>query len=273
MIPRRRHRTPWLGWTAAGLLVFLYAPLVVASIYAFNSGPNLSWPPRGVSTRWFAQLFADPQFIAALKSSLIAAVSSSTISTVVGTAAAFVFTRRTSRLSAATAGLARLPIMLPPLFIGVGILATLELTGIPPSMGTIVAGHVVIIVPFVITIIVARLRTLDIELELAARDLGASPVQALRRITLPLIAPAIVGSLFLGFAFSFDEILVTNFTSGSLVTVPIYVLGRLRRYVDPSANAVAFILLLIPWVTFGVAALILRRSGDGESTATSLLRL
>ena len=140
-------------------------------------------------------------------------------------------------------------------------------------MATVVAGHTVIIVPFVITVIVARLRAFDIDLELAARDLGAGPGQSLRRVTLPLITPAITGSLFLGFALSFDEILVTNFTSGSVVTVPIYVLGRLRRYVDPSANAVAVVLLAIPWVAFGVAALVLRLSGDDDAATKSLMRV
>lgn len=268
-----RIRPPGLAITVTLLLVFLYAPLVIASVYAFNSGRSLSWPPQGFSIRWFQELLADPAFIRAFMNSLTAAVWSSSLSTTIGTAAAFVFTRRRSGVASIASGLARLPIMLPPLFIGIGILATLALTHVAPSMATVIAGHTVIIVPFVVTIVVARLRTLDTELELAARDLGAGPLQALRRITLPLIAPAIIGSIFLGFAFSFDEILVTNFTSGSIVTVPIYVLGRLRRYVDPSANAVAVILLLIPWVTLGLAALAFRRSGDTQTTAASLVRL
>lgn len=253
--------------------MLLYAPLAVASLYAFNSGPNLSWPPMGLSLRWFQALLADPQFRRAFGNSLVAALTASSLATLIGVAAGFVFTRRRSRTATLAAGLARLPIMLPPLFIGVGILATLALTSIPPSMPTVVAGHTVIIVPFVITIVVARLATLDAELELAARDLGAGPAQTTIRITLPLIAPAVIASLFLGFAFSFDEILVTNFTSGSVVTVPIYVLGRLRRYVDPTANAVAFILLMIPWITFAIAALVLQRFGDRRTDTAALLHV
>jgi ABC-type spermidine/putrescine transport system permease subunit II len=88
------------------------------------------------------------------------------------------------------------------------------------------------------------------------------------RITLPIIAPAIFGAFLVAFAFSFDEILITNFTSGTQSTVPIYVLGRLRRLVDPGANAVAVILLLIPWIAFGIGHVVLKRfTGSGLSEA------
>jgi ABC-type spermidine/putrescine transport system permease subunit II len=151
--------------------------------------------------------------------------------------------------------------MLPPLFIGIGLVATMRVGHITPSLWTIVVGHTLVAIPFVLIVVTARFQTFDVALEQAARDLGAGPVQVLRRITLPLVAPAVLGAMLLAFAFSFDETLVTNFTSGTRSTVPIYVLGRLRRFIDPGANAVATILLLIPWIAFGAGALFLRRSG------------
>jgi spermidine/putrescine transport system permease protein len=257
----RRSRPGLLGFFCTLQVVFLFAPIAIAVLYAFNSGPGLSWPPEGLSLRWFRQVFSDPQFRTALQNSVVAATSTALLASTIGTAAAVVFTRRRSRTSRSAEGLALLPVMVPPLFIAVGLVATLKLTGIEPSMRTIVLGHTIIAVPFVIVVVAARLRSYDLELEAAARDLGAGPFQVLRRISLPIIFPAILGSFLLAFAISFDEILVTNFTSGSITTVPIYVLGRLRRYIDPSANAVATILLVIPWFAVLASAYVLRRSG------------
>jgi len=265
---QRRVSIPILTIAAVALMAFLYAPLMVAALYGFNSGDNMTWPPAGLSLRWFIEVFSERLFRAAFVTSLIAALWTSLISCVIGAMGAFVFTRRYSRLSRSTEALARLPVMLPPLFIGVGLIALMRATDFSPSMVTIVLGHTLVVIPFVVLVVASRLRTYDPELELAARDLGAGPGQALTRVTVPLIAPAILGAALLAFAFSFDEVLITNFTSGTESTVPIYVLGRLRRLVDPGANAVAVILLLIPWLAFGVGSYVLRRttgSGLGEA--------
>lgn len=257
----RRISFPWLALIAVLLMLFLYAPLVIAVMYGFNDGRSLAWPPKGFSLRWFINIVQDPAFRTAFMNSMIAALTTAVIATVIGTAAAFAFTRIRSRTSRATETLGRLPVMLPPIFIGIGFVALMRLTSARPGMLTIIAGHVVVALPWVILVVAARLRTMEPEIELAARDLGAGAWQTMRRITLPILAPAIFGAALLAFAWSFDELLVTNFTSGQLSTVPIYVLGKLRRSYDPSANAVATILLLIPWITFGIAALFLRRSG------------
>ena len=99
----------------------------------------------------------------------------------------------------------------------------------------------------------ARLRQFDVDIEAAARDLGAGPVQTLRRITLPVILPALVGAALLAFAFSFDEVMITNFTSGMSATLPIFIFSRLHRTIDPSINAVATLLLAMPWLALMLA--------------------
>lgn len=256
-------------------MVFLYAPLAVATLYAFNGGSNLTWPPQGFSLRWFSKIFDDSLFRQALVVSFEAAIATAFIGTAIGAAAAFVFTRRRSRAATLLESLARLPVMLPPLFIGIGLVALMKLTSFAPSLTMIVVGHTIVVVPFVLLVVVARLRTYEVELEQAARDLGAGPVQVLRRVTLPLIAPAIIGATLLAFAFSFDEILITSFTSGTQTTVPLYVLGRLRRVVDPGANAVAVILLFIPWIAFGLGSLVLKRTtgtGLGQALTQRVVR-
>jgi spermidine/putrescine transport system permease protein len=259
VIPRRR--LPWVAIVSVGLMIFLYAPLAVSVLYAFNGGSNLTWPPQGLSLRWFLLVAQDSMFRNAFWVSVEVATVASLVATVLGTAAAVAFTRSRSRWSRLVEALGRLPIMLPPLFIGIGFVALMNVTGIGPSFGMIVLGHIVYVVPWVIVILSARLLTFEVELEEAGRDLGAGPFETMRRVTLPILAPAIVGAILLTFAWSFDELLITNFTSGVTSTVPIYVMGRLRRVADPGANAVATVLLLIPWGAFAAGALILRRNG------------
>lgn len=264
----RRLGVPWLAVSCVALMVFLYAPLAVATLYAFNSGNRLAWPPEGFSLRWFVAIFSDDLFQKAFLTSMSAALLTAVIASIIGTIACLVFSRRSSRLSRVVESLGRLPVMLPPLFIGIGLVALMKATSFSPSMATIVAGHIIVVIPFVILVVGARFRTYEVELEQAARDLGAPPLQVIGRITLPIIAPAILGAFLVAFAFSFDEILITNFTSGTQSTVPIYVLGRLRRLVDPGANAVAVILLAIPWVAFGIGQAVLKRfTGSGLSDA------
>jgi spermidine/putrescine transport system permease protein len=268
---RRLPSVPWLGLWSVLLVVFLYAPLAVATVYAFNSGTRLAWPPEGFSLRWFQKVFGDELFRNAFWTSMNAAILTAVIAATLGTISSIVFARRHSRWSQAMEALGRLPVMLPPLFIGIGFVALMKSLAFSPSMVTIVAGHTIVVIPFVILIIAARLRTYELELEQAARDLGATPREVLARITLPIIAPAIFGAFLVAFAFSFDEILITNFTSGTQSTVPIYILGRLRRLVDPGANAVAVILLMIPWIAFGIGQVVLRRV-TGSSLSDALVR-
>jgi len=265
---RRRLSVPWLAVACLFLLVFLYAPLVVAVLFAFNSANSLTWPLQGLSLRWFELVFRTREFQAAMTTSFAAATITSILSTLMGAAAAVVFTRVRNRLSRSAEVLGRLPVMLPPLFMGIGLVALMKLASFTPSLLTIVVGHTLIVIPFVILVVVARLRTFDPELELAARDLGAEPGQVIRRITLPLVAPALFGAALLSFAWSFDETLVTNFTSGIQSTVPIYILGRLHRSADPGANAVAAILLVVPWVAFAIGHVALKRfTGSGLTEA------
>jgi ABC-type spermidine/putrescine transport system permease subunit II len=250
------------------LIIFLYAPLAIATLYAFNSGSTLVWPPEGFSLRWFERIFGDELFRNAFWTSMVSALTTAVVGSAIGTVACLVFARQRTRLSSVVEAMGRLPVMLPPLFIGIGFVVLMKAIALSPSLLTIVAGHVIVVIPFVILVVGSRLRTYEVELEQAARDLGATPRQVIARITLPIIAPAIFGAFLVAFAFSFDEILITNFTSGTQSTVPIYILGRLRRLVDPGANAVAVILLLIPWVAFGIGQVVLKRlTGSGLSEA------
>ena len=257
------RRSPVLTASAVLLIVFIYLPLVVVVAFAFNSGANLSWPLHGLSVRWFRLIFREEAFLSGLRTSAVAALSTAVIAGLIGTTAAFTFVRRPSRFTAWLESGSRLPVMLPPLFIGISLVAAMKTFAIDPSLATIIAGHVIITTPFVILIVGARLRNYDLAVEQAARDLGATPRMVLRRITLPLIAPSILGAMVISFAISFDEVLITNFTSGTRQTLPLFVLSRMRRTIDPSVNAVATILLVVPWVAVLVFLLAQRRRARG----------
>lgn len=256
----------WLGPAAVVILVFLYAPLLIVVIYAFNGGRNLSWPPQGASVRWFRDIFGDDAFRSALWTSVVTAAGAAILATAVGTTAAVVLTRHRGRLVQTAQGLSVLPVLLPPLLIGVGLATAMNLTGVPPGRGPIILGQAVLALPFVVIIVSAGLRGYDTEVESAARDLGARPAQVVRRVLLPIIAPSVLGASLLAFASSFDEVLVTTFTSGTTTTVPLYILGKLRRNIDPGVNSVATILLLIPWFALLAGALVFRRSRARVST-------
>jgi spermidine/putrescine transport system permease protein len=242
------------------LLGFLYLPIAVVVLYAFNSGANLNWPPEGLSLRWFDTMFGDAAFLAALETSIKVALFSTLVATVVGVLAALVLTRQRWWLTKLVDAAARLPIMVPPLLIGVALLTTIAAANMQLSFATVVAGQVIYVVPYVLVVVVARLTSFDLQLERAARDLGAGPLATIGRVTLPIIAPAVLGSALLAFGLSFDEVYITNFTAGSDPTLPLFVLSKLRRTVDPSINAVATVMLVIPWIALGLSALIMGRS-------------
>ena len=169
------------------LIAFLYLPVAVVVLFAFNGGSNLSWPIQGLSLRWFYLIFNDVSFrsafLASVEASLIVAVLSVTIST----AASMLFTRRPSRVSVPCRSSRCLPAMMPPLFIAVSLFTAMAYLDIRPGMPMIVLGQLVVTLPFVLTVIDARLQRFDTDLEAAARDLGAGPLQTFRRVTLPII--------------------------------------------------------------------------------------
>ena len=244
-----------------GLIAFLYLPLVVVALFAFNSQSNLSWPIHGIALRWFRVLFRDPNFSMAFRTSAEVAVVVAVTSSVIATAAALVFTRLRSRATRLIRALSLVPAMMPPLFMAIALFTAMDYFQIQPGFGPIVLGHLLIVIPFVLVVISSRLERFEPELEEAARDLGSGPAQTFRRITLPIILPAVAGAALLAFAFSFDEVLVTNFTSGTTTTLPVYVFSKLHRSIDPSINAVATLLMTVPWVALAIAVPLFRRAG------------
>jgi spermidine/putrescine transport system permease protein len=237
-----------LGWRLFILLVigFLVAPLVLVILFSFNTSALTSLPLTGFTLDWYRRLFANQSFWPALSNSLIIGFTVAILSVMVGTLAALALVR--FRLDAADRLMALLsaPMMMPALIIGIALLVFFKrLLDIPLGLPTVILGHLVIVQPFVIAILHARLATFDWSLVESARDLGASPLRAFVTITLPIIQPTIVGATLIALSISLDDFVITFLTIGAGNTLPTMVWGLVRTSLDPTINALATLLLVL----------------------------
>jgi spermidine/putrescine transport system permease protein len=205
-----------LGKTLLGsyftlLVLFLYAPLLVLVVFAFNSGNIPTLPIKSFSTKWFSAAFADTTLTSALlRSALIAAING-LAATLLGVMAAVSLARERLPLRGLMVTLLLLPLVVPYIVLAVGLVVLLHEFGIGTSLAAVLAGHVVISLPYSALVILPRLRTLDPAVAEAAKDLGASELRAFVLVTLPLLAPALVASFLIAFTVSFDEFAIASF--------------------------------------------------------------
>jgi spermidine/putrescine transport system permease protein len=236
------------------ILGFLFAPVILVVLFSFNSVASTALPFEGFSLRWYDQVFADVDFRDAASNSVIVAMATVGFVVVIGTAAAFALSWRSSRLLHVTSMLVVTPLVLPGLFVGVSLLVFATELGLEPSLPLVFVGHSLITIPLVVLVISARLENFDQAMVEAARDLGANAFQAFYRIVLPVIAPAIVGAALLTLAWSFDEFIITLFTNGGDTTVPVLIFSRARMGLDPSINAIASVVLVATILAAAVAS-------------------
>jgi putrescine transport system permease protein len=231
---------------------FLYAPILILVIYSFNESKLVTvW--GGFSTRWYVELFQDPQILDAAKLSLQIAASSATIALVLGVAAAMTLIRfRWFRGRTWLAGMVAAPLVMPEVITGLSLLllfvALDNWIGWPSGRGvtTIVLAHATFGMAFVAVIVQARLRDMDRTLEEAAMDLGARPTTVFLTVTLPTIAPALVASWLLAFTLSLDDLVIASFVSGpGSSTLPMVVFSKVRLGISPDINALATLMILI----------------------------
>lgn len=252
----RARAAAWCVVTAVG--VFCFLPVVLVVLFSFNSIASTSLPFAGFSLRWYQSLWNDPEVHQAVWRSVTAAGVTVVVDLLAGTAAAFALRGRTGRWQAALSGLFMAPLVLPGLFLGVALLAFFTSVGVTPSLRTAIVGHILITAPVVVLVVRARLAGMDPGLMEAARDLGAGPVVAFMKVLVPLLAPTLIGAALLAAAWSFDEFVITLFTTGSDTTVPVLIYSRLRQGLDPSINALATLVLVATISAAVLAALLLR---------------
>jgi len=255
------RRLSWFNTTSLTLgFAFLYLPMIILVIYSFNASKLVTvW--AGFSTRWYGELFQNEAFLEAAWTTLKVAVLSSTIATVLGTMAAYVLVRG-GRFMGRTlfSGMIYAPLVMPEVITGLSLLLLFIGIGLERGVLTIVLAHTTFSMCFVSVVVSSRLVSFDKSLEEAALDLGCSPFQAFRLVTLPIIAPAVISGWLLAFTLSLDDLVIASFTAGpSATTLPIKIWSSIRLGVSPEINALSTILIAIVTVGVILASLLSKR--------------
>ncbi len=210
------------------VVVFLYAPIAILLVFSFNDSVLPTFPLSGFTLSWYRQFVTDPEVRGALETSAIVAALSSAGAVLLGTLASIALARRRFAGKAALSAFLLSPLVIPYVVFGISLLLLFHTLGIPRSILTVAIGHIVISLPYTILVLVPRLEQIDVGLEEAAYDLGASRLRTFRSIVLPLILPAIVSAFLIALTTSFDEYAVASFVVGTRITFPIYLYAALR---------------------------------------------
>jgi spermidine/putrescine transport system permease protein len=262
-----RHRALWVYFVLYSLL--LYLPLVILAVFSFHKSATLALPWQGFSLRWYRQVAHSPELLHALRTSLVVAGLSAAIATVVGTAAGIAIGRFRFRGRSALAAIGLAPLAVPYLGLAVALLVTFVTLGIRPSISTVVIGHTVIAIPYVLLLVGTRVAGLAESLEEAAADLGAPWYRVLLRVYLPIAAPAIVVGFITAFQVSFDEFYLAFFLTGFNPTLPVYFFSSLRQgnLVPPAlalTTAVTVVSVIVLLGTWAISSRYLRSDARPE---------
>ena len=243
-----------LAIAAGAVIVFLYLPIAIIVLYAFNADRAQTWPIEAWTTRWFGDALANESVRSALVLSVQAALGATAIALLLGTLAAFAVHRLRFFGREAVSFVLVLPLALPGIVTGMALNATINTAGLGFSTFTIIVGHATFCVVTVYNNVIARLRRSSRSIEEASADLGADTWQTFRYVTLPVIGTALLAGGLLAFALSFDEVIVTTFTAGTQQTLPIWILTNLRLPNQrPIVNVVAVVLILLSMIPVYIA--------------------
>jgi putative spermidine/putrescine transport system permease protein len=254
-------------------LAFIYAPIAVIFLYAFNERRTLKWPIPGLTLDWFGRAIDNPGVREALWTSLKAATGATLIALVLGTLASFAVSRHRFFGRETISFLVILPIALPGIVTGMALNATfrevLSPFGIGLGLFTVIVGHATFCIVVIYNNVIARLRRTSASFEEASADLGADTWTTFRLVTLPALRSAMVAGALLAFALSFDEVIVTTFTAGSQQTLPIWILTNLSRPNQlPIVNVVGVLVILLSAIPVYLAhRLTVDPAGDSAAAA------
>jgi putative spermidine/putrescine transport system permease protein len=256
-------------WTRSGLraftvlvIAFLWTPIVIIALYAFNSSNVQSWPIAGLSTKWFSPAIHDPAMQAALELSLKAAAIATTVALILGLTAGLALDRLHFFGKEMVSFIFVLPIALPGIITGMALNSFFVFWKVHFGLWTIVIGHATFCVVVVYNNVLARLRRTPGSLKEASYDLGAGPWATWWRVTLPTISTALISGALLAFALSFDEVIVTTFTAGAQNTLPLWIFGNIRLgQTLPETNVVVLLVLCATILPVVAAQRLTRESG------------
>ncbi len=252
------------------LLLFLYAPLVVLVIFAFNRGDIPTLPIQSFSTRWFSAAFSDTTLTSALLRSVLLALVDGLAATLLGVMAAVALARKRLAFRGVVVTLILIPLVVPYIVLAVGLVVLLHEFGISTSLAAVLAGHVVISLPYSVLVILPRLRTLDESIVEAACDLGASELRAFLLVTLPLLAPALLSSFMIAFTISFDEFAIASFLAPpGAPTYPVVLYSSSRTpALLPEVIAIGSIVIVVS-IVLVIGAEVARRWAERRIEALS----
>jgi putrescine transport system permease protein len=252
----------WFNVTSLTLgFAFLYLPMLILIIFSFNESKLVTvW--AGFSTKWYGELVRNTAFLDAAWVTVKVAFISSSLATILGTMAAVVMVRA-GRFRGRTmfSGMIYAPMVMPEVITGLSLLLLFISLGMDRGVFTIVLAHTTFAMCYVSVVVSSRLVSFDQSLEEAALDLGCSPVQAFRLVTLPIIAPAVISGWLLAFTLSLDDLVIASFTSGpSATTLPMKIWSSVRLGVSPEINALSTIMILVVAIGVIAASLISKRN-------------
>ncbi len=241
------------------MTLLTYLPILVVAVYSFNES-KLSSIWGGFSLKWYEELFYDDAIFEALLNSVFLAAASSVIAAIIATSAALSIDKSSLPLKGTVEKLSLMPLIIPEIILGMVLLAFFTLLGLPFGMLTLLIAHTTFCIPYIYNQVKARLSVMDKFAVEAARDLGASRMQAFFTVTLPMLAPAIVSGMFLSFAMSFDDVIISVFVTGVRVnTLPIIVYTSLKTGVTPKINALCTLMLAVTVICYVIAGAVGKR--------------
>ena len=255
------EKKPSLGVRIFALLVFvyIYLPIVLLMIFSFNSQKlNVRW--EGFTWHWYGELFRDQEVLLATRNTLLIAVISTVVATIIGTFAALALQRYRFPGYTIAESTLYIPVIIPEVVMGISLLVFFSLLGMRLGLFTITLSHIAFNIPFVTLVVRARLHGFDKAIEEAAMDLGANRVITFWRVTLPTIMPGVLAGSLLAFTLSLDDYVITYFTSGpGSTTLPLRVFSMVRFAVTPEVNALSALWIVTVFVVLGIGQLIQRR--------------
>ncbi len=270
-LTQRLRFIPFLPAYVAVYFLFLYLPILLLPIFSFNNAATTTFPLAGFTTKWYASLAGNSVMLEAAWNSLIVGISVSLLSTVLGICAARAITRYRFRGQKAAAGLIMAPLFLPEIIVAVSLLMIVLALGVQLSLVTVILGQTVFCIPYAMSVLVSGFEGFDRSLEEASYDLGETAFGTFRRVTLPVVAPAIVSSLLVTFTISLDEFILAFFLSGTEPTLPVYIWGQLRFAAKlPGVLALGTIMLAASILMLTFAEILRRRAERRTQMAHAL---
>ena len=249
-------------WTAI-VYIFLFTPIVMVIVMSLNQSKFSIYPISKWSLKWYVEVFNDPTIMQAIGTSAFIATISALLSTVLGTLAAVALVRYSFRFRKLLRGVFMSPLIIPEVVIAVALLALSTSLQLKGGLLVIIGGHTLLGLPFVITVVSARLASFDITLEEAAQDLGASETQTFFKVTLPLALPGVIAGMVLAFTVSFDNFLVTYMNAdSSIVTIPLKIFSLIRFEFSPKLHAASSLIIMITIGLLVVYHLLTRRKNS-----------